>query len=526
MARANKTRTPRRTDSKPVETVSRPERIPPIPQMLKLLLACAAVLALFAWARLSAPQPWSYDEYYHLGLAREMRSDFRMETFRWTPFSILYDRFVDGAALFHVLLMPFATLPLERAGFLGVFLGQLFVVGVFAWTLWTLQVPRPWWFVLALPALGPMFGMRMEMCRPQVWLIGFTVLVIALLVTRRWKALVVVCALFGLTHTGGWIAIPLAAIWALSGLVSAPEGRGPEGRRIVWQPVAAAAGGWLLGQLVHPQVPANFRLFWISNFVIPFQATTGSNEALQSQLGTELAPPDFAVLVEQWPAFIAPLIVLFALLFQPRLRSRTTITVGLVSLAFLLAGSFAVRRFLELGAPLALLALALVLRERRERGLPPLLPKAGRVLAAVAILFGAIETFGALQAYGFGRVSHPREMARWMGENAPPGERVFTAQWADSSPLFYSAPQLQSLVALDPTVFHAKDPALFQAYVNIVRGNNPDPARTIRERFGARYVTLWKVPAFQRLAWQLGRAPGVGVAYSDENYLVVDLGKR
>jgi hypothetical protein len=39
-------------------------------------------------------------------------------------------------------------------------------------------------------------------------------------------------------------------------------------------------------------------------------------------------------------------------------------------------------------------------------------------------------------------------------------------------------------------------------------------------------VTLWKVPVFQRLAWQLGRAPGVGVAYSDDNYLVVDLGKR
>ena len=308
--------------------------------------------------------------------------------------------------------------------------------------------------------------------------------------------------------------------------MATPEGRGPEGRRIVWQPVAAAAGGWLLGQFVHPQVPANFRLFWISNFVIPFQATAGSNEALRSQMGTELAPPDFAVLFEQWPAFIAPLIVLALLVFQPRLRSRTTITVALVALAFLLAGSFAVRRFLELGAPLALLALALVLRERQERGLPPLLPKWGRVLAAVAILFGGIETFGALQSYGFGRSSQPREMALWLGKNGAPGERVFTAQWADSSPLFYSAPQLQSLVALDPTVFHAKDPALFQAYVNIVKGNNPDPARTIRDRFGARYVTMWKVPAFQRFAWQLGRAPGVSVAYSDENYLVVDLGKR
>ena len=61
------------------------------------------------------------------------------------------------------------------------------------------------------PGSGPCSLQRMEMCRPHVWLIGFTVLVAALLVERRWKALFVVCALFSLTHTGAWIAIPLAA---------------------------------------------------------------------------------------------------------------------------------------------------------------------------------------------------------------------------------------------------------------------------------------------------------------------------
>ena len=81
---------------------------------------------------------------------------------------------------------------------------------------------------------------------------------------------------------------------------------------------------------------------------------------------------------------------------------------------------------------------------------------------------------------------------------------------------------------------HAEFAAFVQRFdlETVSRETQLDPAqierlaRTIRERFGARYVTLWKVPAFQRLAWQLGRVPGVSVAYSDENYLVVDLGKR
>ncbi|HEV8579203.1 MAG TPA: hypothetical protein VGX68_08975 [Thermoanaerobaculia bacterium] len=517
MSRAKKARRSQKAEPTPA-AAARKERIPPL---AKLLLACAAVIALFAWIRISAPQPWSYDEYYHLGLAREMRSGIRIESFRWTPFSILYDHFVDGAPLFHLLLLPIATLPLETAGILAVLLGQLFLVGSFAWALWSLRVPRPWWFVLALPALGTLFIQRLEMVRPQVWLIGFSALVVALLVERRWKALFVVCALFGLTHTGGWIAVPLAVLWSLAGLAVRGE---PDSRKVPWQPVVMAAGGWLLGQLLHPEVPANFRLFAISNFVIPFQATTASDAALASQLGTELSPPGLAILVEQWPAFIAPVLVLASLLFQPRLRSRATLTVGLTSLAFLVAGALAIRRFFELGAPLALLALALVLRERRDRGLPPLLPNWGRMLAGIGIVVGTLWTVAALRTYGYGHASAPREMAQWLGEHGKPGERAFTAQWADSAPLLYFAPQLQSLVALDPTVFYAKDPPLFQAYVNIVEGRHPDPARAIRERFGARWVTLWRVPVYQRLAVQLYNAPGSQVVYRDDDYWVLDLG--
>jgi hypothetical protein len=517
-ARAKKERRARKSEQPPaVEVVQTRERIPPI---VKLLLASAATVLVFFALRLLARQPWSYDEYYHLGLAREMLSGIRIESFRWTPFSILFDHFADKEPLFHLLLMPVAGLPLETAGLIGVLLGQVFLVGSFAWALWSLRVPRPWWFVLALTAQGTLFVERLEMCRPHVWLIGFSALVVALLVERRWKALFVVCALFGLAHTGGWISIPLAVLWSLSGLAAFRE---PGGRRIPWQPIAASASGWLLGQLFHPEVPANFKLFGIVNFVIPFQATSAGNATLRSLLGAELSRPEPIILFDQWPAFIVPILVLGALLFQPQLRSRATLTTGITSLAFLAAGCLVMRRFFELGVPLGLLALALIFRARRDLGLPPLLPKWGRVLAAAGIVLGALWTLAALRSYGNGQDSPPREMARWLGEHATAKERVFTAQWGDSAPLFYYAPQLESLVALDPTLFYAKDPRLFQTYADILHGYHPDPARAIREQFGARWVTLWKVPLFQRLVIQLYNAPGTRIVFSDPYYLVMDL---
>jgi hypothetical protein len=532
-ARAKRAQKDRRSQkSAAAPSAARSDTAPPAPARLPpfawLLLAGAAVVFAFFLLRLEHPQAWSYDEYYHLGLAREMlTSGLRIPSFHWTPFSLTYDHFADAEPLFHLLLLPFARLPFETAGLFGVLLGQLFLVGAFAAALVLVRAPRPALFVLALSGLGTLFAQRMEMCRPQIWLLGFTVLVAALLVERRWKALFVVTALFALTHAAAWIAIPLALLWVLSGLVvpAAPgEPSLPQTPRFPWPPLAATAGGWLLGQLLNPDLPANFRLFAITNFVIPFQATAAGNAALHSQLGTELSPPGLALLSEQWPAFVAPLLVALALVWKPSLRTRATLTVGLTAFAFLLAGSFAIRRFVELGAPLALFALALVVREWRLQKLPSPFPGWERLLAALAIVVGGLWTFVTLNAH-VQDASAPAPMAAWLGEHGTAGERVFTAQWGDSAPLFYYAPQLQSLVALDPTAFYLKDRNLFDAYVRVVSGEDPDPARTIRERFGARWLTI--PPAlYPQLLGKISHSPGAEALYGDANYLVVDLGKR
>jgi hypothetical protein len=499
-----------------------------------LVLAALTTLAVFLGLRAAAPQPWSYDEYYHLGIARLMAEQGpRLTTLPQTPFSVLGAAFVDKEPLFHLLLVPLAGLPLERAGLLAAMLGQVFVVGAFAFVLWRLRIPAAPWLLLALPALGTMFVLRAEMARPHVWLIGITLLYLGLLVAdaRPW-VLALVAGLGGLLHTGGWIVIGFAALWAVAGRLT-PRGSPDADRGFAWRLLPWTAGGWLAGQLVHPNVPANFGLLWLQNVVVPYQSTAGS-AALRSQIGNELTPPEADVLMAQWPSFLAPLAVVALLLLVPRLRTRATLTTALLAIAFLVVGSVALRRFFELGAPLALLALGLVLRERqsaasgggsrKRRDGPPArlswLPFAG------AVALGLLSTLTAVRALGFGQSSPPRAMAQWLGDrvagdHAAVGDRVFTAQWADSAPLLYSAPRLESLVALDPTFFLAKDPALFDLYVQIVQGRSGDPARVIRERFGARWVTVWKQPVYRALAEQLATiAP---IRYDDPDYLVFEL---
>jgi hypothetical protein len=204
--------------------------------------------------------------------------------------------------------------------------------------------------------------------------------------------------------------------------------------------------------------------------------------------------------------------------------------IGGLGMLALLTGLFLWLRFFELAAPLTLLAIALgtlpmAAGSPARRRASPRPSQAPVWLAAGVILVGALFTFSRLRQYHVGQLAPPRPMAEWLGGQGRPGERVFTANWADSAPLFYYAPQLQSLVVLDPTFFLLADPERFRLYVDIIEGREAEPARAIRERFGARWVTIWKVPGYKTFATRIVRSGEATVAFADPFYLVLDLGE-
>ncbi len=491
----------------------------------RLALAGLLVLAFYGLMRIGVGEPWGYDDYYHLGVARELWHHFPLRAFPWTPFSILADHFADKEFLFHVILMPFARLPVNTAALIGALLGQAFVILAAAWFLRSQRVPHAAAWLLGLACLGPFFVLRIEQVRPQVWALGFCVLVLGLLFqqARPW-VLALVCALFGLVHTTGWLAIVFALVWSLAGRF-APEGDG-EDRRFRPVPVLAAAGGWLLGQLVHPNLPHNFWLLWTQNVTVPLASAGAASRSLREAIGVELQPSSLGFLLRQWPLFIPPAITLTRLARQPEARTRAALTLVALNVAFLLAGALLLRRLIEIAAVLGVLALALVTAEQLRRGERSLADRRGlaALALALAVAWAIVDTHdlgrGDLRPLGGGR---PLAMARFLGENGQPGALVYTAQWADSAPLFYAAPRLKSLVALDPTFFYAKDPQLFDRYWAIAHGGSGDPVGEIERRFGARYVTIWKAPGFQGLALQLRRDPRARRIYDDPFYEVWEL---
>jgi hypothetical protein len=485
---------------------------------MPILAAAAVAIGYFTLLRLLAPNPWDYDEYFHVGLARELHNGMP-ESFRWTPFSLAYEHFADKELLFHILLMPFSGLPIEQAALAGALLGQVLVIGVFAWVLWRLRVAYAPLYLLALTAMGTTFVTRMAMCRPHFGEIGFSILFLALLILEAPPlALGVVAAVFGLFHASGWLPIAFATLW----LLAARFDPAAVTRRRWWN-VAAAAVGWIAGQCLHPAFPHNLRLLWIQNVTVLSKASTGE-QALRSQIGSELLPMEGRLVPDQWPTLLVAAVLVYLLVTRPGWRRPQVLLIAGLGLLALLAGLFLWLRFFELAAPLTLLAIAL---GSTLPGGPARQKMARTTLAGIValILVANVFTFKRLRDYNVGQYALPRAMAQWLAANGKPGERVFTANWADSEPLFYYAPQLQSLVALDPTFFLIADPERFRLYANLVRGREAQPARAIRERFGARWVTVWKVPAYKSFATELVRSGQASIAFADPFYLVLDLGE-
>ena len=121
--------------------------------------------------------------------------------------------------------------------------------------------------------------------------------------------------------------------------------------------VGQAACGWVVGQCLHPAFPHNFRLLWVQNITVLTKATAGE-QALRSQIGSELLPMESRLVPDQWPALLAAAVLVYLLATRPGWRRPQVLLIAGLALLALLSGLFLWLRFFELAAPLTLLAIA------------------------------------------------------------------------------------------------------------------------------------------------------------------------
>lgn len=481
----------------------RPSRIP---GWIELLAAGIFGAAAMLFIQSATPYVSGNDSFYHLAMARMLPDVGFIKTFPWLNWTIFRDEFVSHHHGFHVLLAPLVHWSDRLTGesFLGGKFAAMLAMGsaaaLLAFSLRQLRVRHRWIWVLALACLPWHFWLRHSFIRAPLVGLPLMMAALPLVLRRRYKLLALLGFVFVHVYGGAvvFLLIPLAA-------AGAEFATGRSWRTVLAAPVAASIG-LLLGLVIHPYFPANFRFLYTQLFETGLGAP--------SESGIEWRPYNALFFLQMaWP-----LIVVWAACTTARLVRRGRITrvemiLLLTNLAFF-ALTCKSRRFIEYWPVFCVIHTA-YLFDRATRGSKPLTRIGPQPRAA----FSALIAAGTL-AYGCANLRHATREAQpganvdairramdYLKANSPAGSLVLTDDWDIFPYCFYYNQHNVFAVGLDPVFTSRPYPALWARYRAITRGRVPtalpaDVAGTenagsltiavddIVTEFGAKYVMV------------------------------------
>lgn len=476
-----------------------------------------------------------WDGYYHIKWSSLIWDNFKhgrwLPEFTWLPLTVLNGQdYADHHFLFHLLQIPFLWFfePVTAAKVAAVTYGSLAIFSVY-WLMFRYKIDYMILWLLAILTCANSFFYRINMAKAPPLTIIYTIAGIYLLFERKYIWLLPLMFVFVWTYSLYPLLFIAAIIWTLIILWNE--------RRFDWRPLAYTFGGMILGNLINPYFPNNLLLFW-SHFATKF-AVAGKFEV---SVGGEWYP--FSSLELMWNLPIALIAMLVGyILFAPKngkLPEKATFFLTFVSI--LLAAQFTSKRYAEYFPPFAILFAAfswkeflvplVELPEDFKRDIEPYLDQERKtaqqenyerikqigvwtlgVLLSIWMLYNLTgidttnwvseerkNTVGLRSLFSFkqdGLLSnirgneandkYSRAMA-WANENIPAGERIYNCNWDDFPKLFFYDTKHNYTWGLDPNYLYSKNPEIYKFIDDINSGKNNDPAPTIREKFGARFI--------------------------------------
>lgn len=468
-------------------------------------LAWAAVFLLVAGLiQLFTPAPWDADTAYHVAVGRLLAEHGVLRAFPWTPFSWLAENYADKELLFHLLLAPLSSLDWITASKLaGAALGALVLLVTYL-VLRAEGVARAGvWALVPLAASGA-YAYRFALVRPHLLSIALALAVTWAALRGRTWLLLALCALYPWSYIAWHLPLVLVAVIEVARLAG--------GGRLRAAPWAAALAGVAIGVALHPNAANLLRFWWLVHVDILARTAWGARQGFE--LGTEFqpfAPADFVRL-----AALPVVMALAALVMGWRARARDPGVLAFALAAAAFAGlTVLTQRFVEYLAPFGVVALALALRDRARTW------AAGALAGAFA--FTAAFGAGPVLRLGLRANDIPPIVVDYLQARVPPGAQVFTCDWGLTGELMIALPDRKFLVALDPVLMYARDPAAYREWRTITREGPPDARERILRGFGARHVLCFASPAWKPLFARLRSDPRVATRLESRLWYLYDL---
>ena len=477
------------------------------------------------------------DGFYHARYAQMLPARGLSRAFPWMQFTDWKDKFADKDFLYHVIIAPFcmdAAEPLPGAKWATLLLG-LAAYAAFFVVLRRLNAPAPlFWMALLIFGSG-MFLNRMLMVRSHVLSVGLMIVSAYFILKERlgW------CFALGFLYSWSY-SFPLAVVLSAAGAAAGRFVFSERSLRALKVPGVTAAGV-AVGLVIHPYTP-----YSINSVRMLLHISSSRATGISLELGSEFMPIFSRASFDSAEAFArgilsvvlevpGPLlalivgIVLAVLLRAGRFKGRALSAESAAALGMAagwFASLFIFSRLVEYFAPLSILAVALVCRDALDPAwlaVPFAKTGTGRkaLLLAAVLLLAGLHQLALEELTEVVNSSRPHQLAQifisdeqwyhgrffgdsekdgavgWLRGHVPPHSTVINFHWDDFPELYYSAPDYNYLVGLDPTIMRLPYPEQ-SALLEAMRTRKiPLDFARLHELFGADYLIMRNTRAAQ-----------------------------
>ncbi|HEX5807510.1 MAG TPA: hypothetical protein VFY25_02505, partial [Anaerolineales bacterium] len=376
--------------------------------------------------------------------------------------------------------------------------------------------PYAWLWSVALLGISDAFLYRMSVTRAQSLSLAVLAIGFAWILEGKYKHLAVLSFLYVWMYD----AFPLMVALGVLHLIAV----GITEQRFEFRPLLYILGGIVLGLIVNPYFPEN--IIFSYRHMLP-----KLSDATSVRVGNEWYPYETKQLLEN--SLLSLIAFASGILALGLSGRKMDVRIAFALLTTLLFGLmlFQARRFVEYFPPFALIFAALawtpILLAPSSDSLvsQPVRQRTyfATALLAVAVMLGVARSVPAARE-AISR-SKPYDLyagaSIWLHQNTPQGSRVFQTDWDDFPRLFFYNMHNTYLAGLDPTYLQLYDPAVYDVWVDITKGNTDDPSQLIAATFDAHYVhTDLNHTSFLRVA---GKDPGLKEVYRDDQAVIFEV---
>lgn len=483
------------------------------------------------------------DSFYHTKMALLIKEQGLIKDFPWTQFTTYKNLFVDHHFVYHLLLIPFLSIPSpENLDYFSLEIDPLIKAKVGTAFFAALAFLSIYWLCRRLKIKGsliwaligfliPSFLLRLSLIRAP----GISIIILILgsyfIVKKKYLGLFLLSLFYVWTY-GAWPLILVAVfLYCLASAVKKTVDQWPKIQsqmskiknfgfyvvisrftRSVFSKnniklVLSCITGLAAGLVINPYFPKTFSFYWLQTFKIALL-----NYQNKIGVGAEWYPSDLQTFfVTTLPILIPWIISLAWFVFKMKKQKTSSWFFAFIS-AFFLLYALKARRNIEYFVPFTILFSGIVftqiIKKINWKNVKNHFKACFRgpenifyfiisifIITCVSVSLGLYLNLSVRNLYqeyqkNSRPLNHLQQASYWLKNHAQPKEIVFQSNWGIFPQLFYFNSQNYYINGLDQTFMYEYDKELYQNWLDLVsyRVSPEQTADILKEKFNASYV--------------------------------------